>query len=141
MSETLEREEELDRIAALLDRASQGEGGALLLEGPPGIGKTRLVKDTRALAKLRGFGRLQATGDELEGAMAWGAVRQLVERSISRYDGAIREALLAGPSGRALAALGQAPTALAAGDAADARTLHALWWVAVDLSASRPLLI
>ena len=141
MPETLEREQELDRISEALDRASRGEGGALLLEGPPGIGKTRLVQDARALAKLRGFGRLQATGDELERAMTWGAVRQLVERSISRYDGEIRAALLAGPSGRALAALGEAAVELATGDAADARTLHALWWVAVDLSASRPLLI
>ena len=28
-----------------------------------------------------------------------------------------------------------------AGDAEIARTLHALWWVAIDLSATRPLLI
>nr|WP_237745002.1 MBL fold metallo-hydrolase [Kribbella catacumbae] len=31
-----------------------------------GIGKTRLVDEARALAKDRGFVRMQATGDELE---------------------------------------------------------------------------
>ena len=139
--ETLEREEELDRLAAALESAAAGAGRVVVVEGPAGIGKTRLMEDARALAKIRGFGRLQATGDELERAVPWSVVRQLVERSISRYGGTIRDQLLAGPSGAALRALGEAPTEAGAGDAALARTLHALWWVAVDLSASRPLLI
>ncbi|MFC3453869.1 hypothetical protein [Amycolatopsis speibonae] len=68
---TLERERELARIEAALDSATAGEGRA-------GIGKTRWVQESRALAKGRGFGRLEAVGDALEGAMAWGVIRQLV---------------------------------------------------------------
>lgn len=141
--DTLERDRELDRIAAALEVAADGAGRGLVIEGPPGIGKSRLVADARAIAKARGFGRLQATGDELESAMAWSVVRQMVERSISRYPSDIRERLVAGPSGAALAALDTAPAdhKAPAGDAAVARTLHALWWVAVDLSSYRPLLI
>lgn len=78
-------------------------------------------------------------GDALESAMAWGVVRQLVERSVSRYSGEIRAKILAGPSGAALKALDDAvhdPS-----EAELARTLHSLWWVAVDLSSTRPLLI
>lgn len=30
--------------------------------------------------------------------MAWGVVRQMVERSVSRYSGEIRDAILAGPA-------------------------------------------
>ena len=111
-----------------------------MIEGVAGIGKTRLVRETRELAQLRGFGRLQATGDETETSMAWGVVRQMVERSVSRYSGEVREAILAGPAGAALQALDVAPEETA-GDAEIARTLHALWWVAIDLSATRPLLI
>jgi len=139
-SEILERDSELDRIAAALDSASKGAGTVIVIEGVAGIGKTRLVRETRELAQLRGFGRLQATGDETETSMAWGVVRQMVERSVSRYSGQVRDAILAGPAGAALQALDVAPEATA-GDAEIARTLHALWWVAIDLSSSRPLLI
>lgn len=139
-SEILERETELDRIAAALDSATKGAGRVIVIEGVAGIGKTRLVREARELAQLRGFGRLQAIGDETETSMAWGVVRQMVERSVSRYSGEIRDAILAGPAGAALQALDVAPEA-SASDAEIARTLHALWWVAIDLSASRPLLI
>ncbi len=139
MSAPLERDRELDRIAHALDSATAGVGRVVVIEGRAGIGKTRLVEATRDMAKRRGFGRIQAVGDALESAMAWGVVRQMVERSVSRYRGAVREAILAGPSGDALTALDTA--AADPGEAELARTLHSLWWVAVDLSANRPLLI
>ena len=50
---TLERETELDCIAAALDGAADGTGSVLVIEGHAGIGKTRLVADARALARLR----------------------------------------------------------------------------------------
>ncbi|OXM53446.1 helix-turn-helix transcriptional regulator [Amycolatopsis alba] len=121
---TLERECELGRIEAALDSATAGEGRVVVIEGRAGIGKTRLVQETQALAKGRGFGRLQAFGDALEAAMAWGVVRQLVEHSVSRHSTKILDAAAADP-----------------GEAELARTLHALWWVVVDLSSARPLLI
>jgi DNA-binding CsgD family transcriptional regulator len=136
----LERDTELARIAEALDSAAAGHGRVLVIEGLAGIGKTRLVRETRELARARGFGRLQATGDDTETAMAWGVVRQMVERSVSRYSGEVRRAILQGPAGAALEALDVAPEGSAT-DAEVARTLHALWWVAIDLSASRPLLI
>ncbi|GLZ29576.1 hypothetical protein Lesp02_17660 [Lentzea sp. NBRC 105346] len=135
----LERDSELAGITAALESATRGEGRVVVIEGRAGIGKTKLVQETRDLAKARGFGRLQAVGDALESAMAWGVVRQMVERSVSRYSGEIREKILAGPSGAALDALNQA--AADPGEAELARTLHSLWWVAVDLSSTRPLLI
>ena len=139
MPTTLERETELDQIAAALDDAGGGRGRLLVIEGPAGIGKTRLLADARALAKLRGFGRLRAVGDELESAIPWAVVRQLVERSAARHATRERAQILAGPAGAALAALERAPDEAA--DAGLARTLHALWWAAADLAAERPLLI
>ncbi|MFS8096227.1 AAA family ATPase [Lentzea alba] len=139
MREPLERDDEIAHIREALDAATRGEGRVVVIEGRAGIGKTRLVHECRELAKERGFGRLQAVGDALESAMAWGVVRQMVERSVSRYSGEIREKILAGPSGAALKALDDA--AHDPSEAELARTLHSLWWVAVDLSATRPLLI
>jgi hypothetical protein len=139
--ETLERGEELSRVATALDGAAGGEGQLIVIEGPPGIGKTRLVEDVRALAKARGFGRLVATGDEPERRLPWGIIRQLVERSILRYHGETRDRILAGPAGAALTALDRALESGNGDEASQARTLHALWWVAADLAADRPLLI
>ncbi|PWK80934.1 tetratricopeptide repeat protein [Lentzea atacamensis] len=139
MREPLERDDEIAHIREALDAATRGEGRVVVIEGRAGIGKTRLVHECRELAKQLGFGRLQAVGDALESAMAWGVVRQMVERSVSRYSGEIREKILAGPSGAALKALDDA--AHDPSEAELARTLHSLWWVAVDLSSTRPLLI
>ncbi|MFI5733628.1 AAA family ATPase [Kribbella sp. NPDC051587] len=139
MSGVLERPDELGRIAAALDAAGRGDGKVVVIEGEAGIGKSRLVAEARAMAKERGFVRMQATGDEVESAMAWGVVRQLIERSIARYAGETRAAIIAGPTGRAIEALDKATPD--AGDAEVARTMHALWWVAVDLASPRPLLI
>ena len=68
--------------------------------------------------------------------MGWAVVRQLVARPASGDD-----ALDAAIADAARAALEHAPDEPQAGDAALARTLHALWWVAADLAAQRPLLI
>ena len=48
-SEILERDSELDRIAAALDAAATGAGKVIVIEGVAGIGKTRLVRETREL--------------------------------------------------------------------------------------------
>ena len=104
---------EIDRIGAALDGAADGTGSCRHRRAA-GIGKTRLVDDARALAQLRGFGRLLATGEEPEREMPWGVVRQFVERSILRSRGEEREKILAGPAGAALRALDRAPGTRAA---------------------------
>ena len=140
-TETLERDDEITRIGEALDAAAGGAGRLVVIEGPPGIGKTRLVEDARALAKEKGFGRLVATGDEPERTLPWGVIRQLVERSILRYHGETRRRILEGPAGDALTALDLALENPQRDEASQARTLHALWWVAADLAAERPLLL
>lgn len=49
------RNEQLRRIETLLSDARAGRGGALILTGPAGIGKTRLLDEARAIASVNGI--------------------------------------------------------------------------------------
>jgi hypothetical protein len=52
------RGEELEVLAAALDRALAGETGFVLLGGEAGVGKTRLLRELSARAEDAGFGVL-----------------------------------------------------------------------------------
>lgn len=49
------RRAEMAQIAALMDGATDGRGGALLVRGDPGIGKSTLLRETARAAELRGY--------------------------------------------------------------------------------------
>lgn len=57
------RSGELARCHAIIDEAAAGTGAALLVSGPPGIGKTRFAQEMLSVAQLRG---LQTTSMHLE---------------------------------------------------------------------------
>ena len=59
------RRKELERLVAGLDRAAAGRGGAVLVQGEPGIGKTRLVQELLARAAERAIP--WAWGGSIEG--------------------------------------------------------------------------
>jgi len=48
------RDRELSSLKDLIDRASTGRGGVVLLRGPLGVGKTRLVEEAATFARMRG---------------------------------------------------------------------------------------
>ena len=48
------RADELKLIGALVNAVAQGRGGVLVIEGPPGIGKSRLLTEVLALADKSG---------------------------------------------------------------------------------------
>lgn len=75
----LERERELRMLRDGLSQACAGDGTLLLIEGPPGVGKTALIRQARAQADQAGILPLEATGSELEQPFAFGVVRQLLE--------------------------------------------------------------
>jgi|HubBroStandDraft_3_1064219.scaffolds.fasta_scaffold00895_6 adenylate cyclase len=49
------RQSEKDAVAELVDRAGRGEGIIIAVTGRPGVGKTRLVRESVATASSRGF--------------------------------------------------------------------------------------
>ena len=133
----LERSEELAAISSRIEAASADDGGLVLIEGPPGIGKTRLLDDGAARASSS-FDVLRARGDELEQELPFGMVRQLFEARLNRVQGADRTALLAGAARLAEPVL--EPRAAPEPGGAQA-VLHGLYWLAANLSTRAPLML
>ncbi|MEA2437795.1 MAG: hypothetical protein QOF65_2351, partial [Thermoleophilaceae bacterium] len=137
----VERDNEIGLIGMLLGDAIAGEGRVALIEGPAGIGKTRLLAEARAQAPAVGMTTLSARGSELEREFPFGVARQLFETALA--DPARRERLFSGAAAPARAVFESPSTTGGAegpGDASFA-ALHALFWLAVNLTADAPLLL
>jgi DNA-binding CsgD family transcriptional regulator/tetratricopeptide (TPR) repeat protein len=138
----LERETELAAVAGLIDALPDG-GRLLAIEGPPGIGKTVLLAQAKALGQESGLQVLGARGSELERSFSYGVVRQLFEPFLASLGEEERAELLSGAA--ALAAPLFDPAQVAVGEAAPAdsslATLHGLYWLTANLAARRPLLL
>src|SRR5688500_17602757 len=105
----LERERELVEVARLVDQAGTGRGRLVFVEGPPGIGKTRLLDAVRQRAADGGMLALSARASELDREFPFGVVRQLFEPFLAGLDDDRREALLAGAAGAAGPLVGATP--------------------------------
>jgi DNA-binding CsgD family transcriptional regulator len=137
----LERERELEVIDRAIESAAAGAAGLVLVEGPAGIGKSRLLAETRRRAAERGLVVLSARGGELERDFPFGVVRQLFEARLA--DESARARLLSGSAGAAGAIFGLT------GERTESETpgegtfaaLHGLYWLTVNLCAEVPLLL
>jgi hypothetical protein len=78
----LERDRELGLLGWLLSEAAAGRAHLAVIEGPAGIGKTRLVSEARRNAVDTGFKVLAAQGALLEPDFPFGVVRQLFEADV-----------------------------------------------------------
>ena len=140
----LERDAALARIDERLREASAGRGSLLLLEGPAGIGKTRLVLAAGRHGRELGLTTLSARGSELEQDFAYGLVRQLFEAPLVAASPPERAELLAGAAGHAAGLFG---LAAAREDVAGAlldpsfAILHGLYWLCANLGRRSPLLL
>jgi ATP/maltotriose-dependent transcriptional regulator MalT len=132
----LEREAELAALERLIDDAEDGRGRVVLIEGPAGIGKTRLLAEARERAARR-MTVLSARCGELERDLSFGAVRQLFEAAVR--DPERRERLMAGAAAAAEGVL-EAPGGEGAAEGSFA-VLHGLYWVTLNLAEERPVLL
>jgi hypothetical protein len=92
----LEREDDLRRLRGAIERARDGAGGLVLVQGPAGVGKTRLLARVRSDGAAAGLRVLVARGATLERSFAFGVARQLFEAQLLATPDDEREALLSG---------------------------------------------
>ena len=135
----VERDREVATLNACVEAAHGGDGGAALIEGPAGIGKTRLLSALRERAFERGSLVLTARGSELEREFPFGVVRQLFEGALA--DPRRREFALSGAAMPAQAVFGvPGGEADGPGDASFA-ALHGLFWLTLNLASEQPLVL
>ena len=136
-----ERDEDVAALGAAIGEAAAGHARLVLIEGPAGIGKTRLLAEARELATAAGLAQLSARGGELEREFAFGVVRQLFEPVLA--DDAARAQSLVGAAAAARPVFeplsedgaGEQPAG------PSFASLHGLYWLTVNLSANAPLLL
>jgi DNA-binding CsgD family transcriptional regulator len=134
----VERELELETVERLLAAARAGSGGAVVFEGPAGIGKSSLLAAARTAAEVD-MRVLTGRGGELERELPFGIVRQLLEPVVIACDAEEREALLAGAAALAKPVLFAADPG--AGAEPSFSALHGLYWLTINLADAQPLLV
>src|SRR5215210_5882826 len=136
----LERDGELESLRSALAEAVAQGGRLALVEGPAGIGKSRLLAELRSAAQEDDVRVLSARGSELEREFPFGVVRQLFEPPLA--DAEARERWLAGAAEPARAIF-ETADAQSNGMASDATfaALHGLYWLTANVSADGPLLL
>lgn len=92
------RDAEFAQVAASLEAAREGAGTALVVEGPAGIGKTRLLREAQRLGAEAGMQVLHGRGSPLEHEFAMGVVRQCFDPVVH---GSADAALFTGAAARA----------------------------------------
>ncbi len=127
----LEREHELEALRRGLGGGGSGDGTLLLIEGPPGVGKTELVREARAMADQARILSLEGRGSELERQFAFGVVRQLLEPALNEFDG--RDDLFSGAARPAARLFGSDDAAAQPIDVGF-EALHSLYWLIVNLA-------
>lgn len=137
----LERERELAALdESLAATDAGGDGRVVLVEGPPGIGKTALLGELGARAEARGRRVMRARGSEMERDFGFGIVRQLFGPLLRSLDAAGRARLFIGPVALAAAIFGMADP-----DAFDLSpteaSLYGLFWLVIGLIERGPLVI
>ena len=122
------RDAELATIDELLARARTGAGGALVVRGEPGIGKTSLLD--HAAARATGFRVLRGSGVESESALPFAGLHLLLRPVLDHLDA------VPGPQRAALA------SAVGLGDGGDDRFLIGAGLLALlaDVAEASPVL-
>ena len=127
-----EREEELAALSQALSAAREGTGSLLVIEGPAGIGKSRLLAEARAMAVELGMAVLTARGIDLERDASFGVAAGLFAGPAAA-DGE-RAKMLSGHASLAAALFDPAATPTAEPLA----LVRGLYWLTVNLAVGPP---
>jgi DNA-binding CsgD family transcriptional regulator len=138
----VQRGDELAALDAAILAARTSGGRVVVIEGPPGIGKSALLDLACNRARANEMHCLRARGDPLELWYAYGVVRQLLEPALSVLTDDERAQVLHGIASDAAAALrGEPRPAVTDEPEAEAALHYGLYWIVVSLAERRPLLL
>lgn len=134
----LDRDAELAAIDTLLDDVAAGRGGALLLRGGAGAGKTALLRVAVERASRRGMLVLSARGSEFEQDFAFGTARQLFDPVVRAASPDGREALFDGQAVLCAPLFPTMPVTPGPTEDASAAMVEGLAWLVAHVAASHP---
>ncbi len=137
-TDLVERARETAVLRRAVDDLAAGTPGCVLVEGPAGIGKSRLLLEASRLATQVGARVLSARASQMEQSFGFGAVRQLLDPCTT--DAARREALLAGAAAGAAPVFEETPGAAGAPQGSFA-VLHGLYWLTINLASQGPVVL
>ena len=132
----LGRDGELATLREAVGTALEGRGTVVVIEGPPGIGKTTLLGAAAQDAAAREAAVLVARGDPLAVDQPLDALRELLGRAAA--DPAVVRA-----AGRAAAPAVAVidPASAPPEGSPDVPVLHGCWWLLQALAAARPVVL
>lgn len=134
-----DRDREIAVIEQAVINAKASESQLVLIEGPAGIGKSRLLLEAREIGEQAGFSIVVARGNEFEREYPFGVVRQLIASASQVDDG--------GGGNRVSEQSSEAADVLAAlagegdGDQAMFAIFEGLYWATVHAAESNPVMI
>src|SRR5918994_2007609 len=134
----LDRNDELEVLDGVLQDGLAGEAVLAVVEGPAGIGKSRLLARARDQATAARYRVLQARGGALEREYSFGVVRQLFEPLLA--DGEQRDRWLAGAAAPAARVFAPPDDSAHTGDVSYG-ILHGLFRLTANIAADGPLLL
>lgn len=136
----IERESEEAAMREALASSRAGTGTLVVLEGAPGIGRTRLLSRAAELASADGHVVLRACGAQSQAGFAFGVVRRLLEPAVRSLTPERRHGLHGGAAGPALDLLEPAPSGVSSAEP-DEGLLRGIHRVIVELAGRGPVLL
>jgi DNA-binding CsgD family transcriptional regulator len=128
-AQLLERDAELEQVMGVLAAARAGTGGAVVVVGPPGIGKSALIE----AASGTGFQVGRARGGPTERELPLAAIRQMLWPLLQRAGDDVAEGAAA-PAAAVLSGRNESGAELGA-------LLHGMYWLVANLAERGPLLL
>jgi DNA-binding CsgD family transcriptional regulator len=138
-SPLLERDQELGLFEELLSESGDAAERLVIVEGPAGIGKSRLIAELRDRAAGHDLRVLAANGSDLERDFPFGVVRQLFDPLLA--DPGRDQDLLSGAAASAASVFTTIDEGAAGAEDVSFAALHGLYWLTLNVASEEPLML